>query len=193
MRDPELGSGDPLQLLWLEYGPAVHAYLRRRCPGPDAEDLLSDVFVVAARRLAAIPQGRELPWLYGVARTLLRAHWRVRSVEADTLARTGQQSASAEHWDADPAMRPDVRALLSGLSAADLEVLLLVAWEGCTGVQLADALNCTPLAARLRLYRARRALSRAELASEGLAADSSLPTLSSPSLRGPVHDSGEAQ
>ena len=51
---------------------AVRAYARRRCARlEDADDVVSETFTVAWRRLRDIPPGSELPWLYGVARRVL--------------------------------------------------------------------------------------------------------------------------
>ena len=45
------------------YASDVYKYVRRRTDANDAEDLVSEVFVVACRRLAEVPDGAELPWL----------------------------------------------------------------------------------------------------------------------------------
>ncbi len=38
---------------------------------------------------------------------------------------------------------------------------MLVAWEGLTATEAAEALECTAVACRIRLHRARRQLARA--------------------------------
>src|SRR5690606_15805284 len=46
--------------------PAVSAYLARRVPREDVEDLASDVFAIAWRKRATVTPGEELPWLYRI-------------------------------------------------------------------------------------------------------------------------------
>src|SRR5215471_12462087 len=62
------------------HGQAVHAYLTRRCGSDDADDLLSEVWLHAFEARAAYDSRWQdaRPWLYGIARNVLRAHWRRR-------------------------------------------------------------------------------------------------------------------
>jgi len=71
--------------------------------------------------------------------------------------------------DGDPGngvVTAELRAVLAALTADQVEVLLLSAWEGLTGAALATALGCSPVAARVRLHRARRALTDAFTAAD---------------------------
>ena len=54
----------------------VLAYLIRRVAPADAADLLAEVYLVAWRRQADLPAGRERLWLFGAARRLLAQHRR---------------------------------------------------------------------------------------------------------------------
>ena len=52
---------------------AIRAYCLRRLPPETANDSVSEVFVVAWRRRADMPAGAGLrPWLFGVARNVVR-------------------------------------------------------------------------------------------------------------------------
>ena len=51
-------------------------YLARRAAPDAVEDLFAEVMTVAWRRIGDIPDGTELPWLYGVARRVLANHRR---------------------------------------------------------------------------------------------------------------------
>lgn len=55
----------------------VRAYVRRYCAEADCDDVMSEVFLVAWRRLAVVPDD-PLPWLLGTARRVLANHWRGR-------------------------------------------------------------------------------------------------------------------
>ncbi len=60
---------------------AVHAYLTRRSGRQAADDLLAEVWLRAFSSITTFGtrQFTALPWLYGIARNVLRAHWRATS------------------------------------------------------------------------------------------------------------------
>ena len=137
----------------------VRRYLYRRLtgsadPASNADDLAADVFVIAWRRRADIPQGAELPWLYAVARRVL-ANYRRRPQEV-LSADLGEFDAIDE---SDPAEIVTDDAVLAqawrGLAPRDREILRLVAWEGLSGAQLATALGISEGGAVAALSRAR--------------------------------------
>ena len=142
---------------------AVHGFLARRAGRRAADDLLGEVWARAFAGRAgfdpAHPDAR--PWLYGIARNVLRAHWRaVRS--ADPLP--GRRAE--DPWDdvidrldsAAAARAPELAGAIRALPAEEREVLLLVAWEQLTPAQAAAALGIPQGTARSRLHRARAAL-----------------------------------
>jgi RNA polymerase sigma-70 factor (ECF subfamily) len=142
---------------------AVHGYLARRAGRQAADDLLGEVWTRAFAGRGGFDPGQHhdaRPWLYGIARNVLRAHWRARQ---DTGQRPAPEEA-ADPWD-DVIARLDaaaqVRTLLTalrGLPPEEREVLLLLAWEQLTPVQAAAVLGIPPGTARSRLHRARAAL-----------------------------------
>jgi RNA polymerase sigma-70 factor (ECF subfamily) len=93
--------------------------------------------------------------LYGIAGNIVRSHQRrsQRHVPIDRV--------SAVDWDAVDerldavSRRQELRLALAGLTEAERELLLLVAWEGLSPTEAARALGLTPVAARSRLHRAR--------------------------------------
>ena len=110
-----------VEIFW-RHGSAVHAYLSRRAGRQDADDLLSEVWLRAFRGRTSYdcryPDAR--PWLYGIARNVLRAHWR----EADRPLAFTEEAAATDPWsDAD--RRLD--------AAAQVEM-----WTSCVGL-LRDA------------------------------------------------------
>jgi RNA polymerase sigma factor (sigma-70 family) len=147
--------------IYAAHYPLVVKYGLRRLADLDAAvELAQDVFAVAWRRRAEVPD-HSLPWLYGVARRLLANHWRSR--------RAGPEVTSFADLDALPgtsgpeaaATLADVRAALATLSELDQEILRLVGWEELTVGEAAAVLGCTGTAARVRLHRARRRLNEA--------------------------------
>jgi RNA polymerase sigma factor (sigma-70 family) len=145
---------------------AVHGFLARRGGPQAADDLLGEVWLraFAARGGYDSRHDDARPWLYGIARNVLRAHWRTARE-----AGPGTAEEIADPWDEvvdrlDSAAQ--VRAIVSAmrdLPREEREVLLLVAWEQLTPAQAAVALGVPPGTARSRLHRARAAL-RAVLA-----------------------------
>jgi RNA polymerase sigma-70 factor (ECF subfamily) len=147
-------------VLYRRHARAVLSYLVRRVDTNEAEDLLSEVFAAAlSARNRVVPHvsGSALPWLYGIAGNVVRYHLR--------NAHVGDQPVDGEttvDWDAvddrldAETRRVALRRALDGLTLRERELLLLVAWEGLTPSQAAQALGISAGAARFRLYRARQ-------------------------------------
>lgn len=168
MRSNELSDTDLLVLsrtrpetlgvLYERHAPAVYRYLSRRVGVGAAEDLLGEVFVAAVgARLRVRPHesGSMLPWLYGIAGNVVRSHRR------RSLGHVPLDMVTAVDWDAVDARldagsrRHELQVALAGLTEAEREVLLLVAWEGLSPTEAAEALGLSAVAARSRLHRAR--------------------------------------
>lgn len=160
-------------VVYERHAPAVFRYLARRIGPAAAEDMLGEVFVAAVGARARVrphASGSALPWLYGIAGNVVRSY--LRRSPARSLVDTSpvvDWDAVDERLDAG-ARRAELRAALAALNDTERELLLLVAWDGLTPSEAADALGLSPVAARSRLHRARtRAqaaladLSRAEL------------------------------
>jgi len=137
---------------------SVTAYARRR-GSRDADAIAAEAMTIAWRRLADVPKDDPRPWLFATARNLVWAEARKSAAQAELSARSSEPAGAApELHELDPRL---ARAL-AGLSRADLELLLLIAWEGLTPGQAAQSLGINPVACRVRLSRARRRL-RAQL------------------------------
>jgi RNA polymerase sigma factor (sigma-70 family) len=139
--------------------PAVRAFVRRRM-GPDGvDDVVSEVFLAAWRRHADIPDD-ALPWLLNISRGVVanrrRSHGRGAAL-LERLTREEVVSVAARSAEVDLG----VADALAQMSAGDQELLLLVAWEGLSGAQLAAAVGAPRAAVAMRLSRARRRFARA--------------------------------
>ena len=150
--------------LFREHHGAVRDYALRRAAPEAAQDVVSETFLVAWRRLDDVPDD-GLPWLYGVARRVLanqrRSATRGAALER-RLAGAGAAPARADPGEAagDSEL---MRLALGRLSARSREALLLVAWEGLSAARAARAAGCSPATFAVRLHRARARLA-AELA-----------------------------
>jgi len=149
---------------------AVHGFLARRAGPQVAADLLGEVWVRAFAGRGgydpAYPDAR--PWLFGIARNVLRSHWRAGRA-AEHPAATGDPAGTGypvaeDPWDDvidrldGPVRSRALRSAIRALPSAERDVLLLVAWEQLTPAQAATALGVPPGTARSRLHRARAAL-----------------------------------
>ena len=141
---------------------AVHGYLARRAGGQAADDLLAEVWLraFAAREGYDTAYGDAGPWLYGIARNVLREHR--RACNGDVPAAIGE--TRIDPWDGiddrlDAAGRAKaVVAAVRALPAAEREVLLLVAWEQLSPAEAAQVLGLPQGTVRSRLHRARARL-----------------------------------
>ncbi|HVC71116.1 MAG TPA: RNA polymerase sigma factor [Acidimicrobiales bacterium] len=152
------GDGAAFVELFWHHGPAVHGYLSRRAGRQDADELLSEVWLRAFRSRSSYDHtvADTRPWLYGIARNVLRAHWR-----GQDRTRRSMEPAFTDPWpEADDrldafAQREALERGLATLSEDEREVLLLVVWEHLTPAQAAEALAIPQGTARSRLHRAR--------------------------------------
>jgi RNA polymerase sigma-70 factor (ECF subfamily) len=129
-----------------------------------ADEIVSEVYLVAWRRLADIPRP-ELPWLLAVARNVaaqqFRSTVRQRSIAAELRAWTTEVELTAGDIGEQVAERQAVLAALATLSGSDRDLLTLVAWHGLTPADAAHVVGCSTAAYFVRLHRARRRLERA--------------------------------
>ena len=140
------------------------AYLVRRSGRPeDAADVLAETYLIAWRKLDAIPQGDQARlWLFGVARNLLlqgASRRRSRHALAERLA-SELRNAHPLEPAVDDERRAIVRAALNALPERDREIVTLTAWEGLTPKQIATVLGTSANLVRVRLHRARAQLKR---------------------------------
>ena len=137
---------------------ALHRYLVRRVGIGDADDLAADVLVVAWRRRDDVPDEVPLAWLYRTAGFVV-ANFR-RKGRPIPVGDVPDDVA-----DDDPAVlavRDDqVREVLQRLSPRDRQIVLLNAWEGLTGDDLAAVLGIGRGGADAALSRARARLAAA--------------------------------
>jgi RNA polymerase sigma-70 factor, ECF subfamily len=144
--------------LFDEHYALVRAYVARRSGTAGVvDDVLSETFLVAWRRIDSVPVD-ALPWLLGVARRVLANQRRSearRGALVDRLAGVVSRGAVAE-----PAGEAfgELGDAIAALSPRQREALLLVAWEGLDPQRAARVVGCAPAAFRARLYRARRVL-----------------------------------
>jgi RNA polymerase sigma-70 factor (ECF subfamily) len=171
LTDP--GAIERFTALYDEHYRSVYAYAVSRAGRQLADEVASEVFVVAWRRLDDVPRP-ALPWLLGVARNVVigqfRAAARQQSIAAELRAwavGSGAAAAGTVAGDVADQVSDRLTALraLASLTEADREVLTLTAWHGLTARDAAAVVGCSAATFFVRLHRARR---RLEQAMEGL-------------------------
>jgi RNA polymerase sigma-70 factor (ECF subfamily) len=132
----------------------VMRYAIRRVGRVAAPDVAAETFVVAFRH--AVMPVQPLPWLYAIARNVIRNHRRSQTRVLRGVSPTAEPDIATGVAERD--------ALLAGLRSLPeqaREALMLVAWEGLTPEAAALVMGCSHAAFRMRLSRARRQLDAA--------------------------------
>ncbi|WP_152363025.1 RNA polymerase sigma factor [Microlunatus speluncae] len=141
--------------------PELIRFAQRRVDPGRAEDVVAESFLVAWRRIGEVPTqlGDARAWLFGIARNVI-LNARRGSRRRDALAiRLADVTTTATDGDADLiAQQVDLTAAWGRLPARQQEALALTVLDDLTAPRAAAVLGITPVAFRLRLSRARRAL-----------------------------------
>jgi RNA polymerase sigma-70 factor (ECF subfamily) len=153
-----------LDELFRQHAAEVLGYALRRTDAASAEDIVSEVFLIAGRKLDRIPERDAQLWLYGVARRVLandRRGVRRRIALTAVLGDLQRGRVQPAQTDGHPLL-PALAALRPG----DREILMLTAREGLDARSAAITLGCSAHAVHTRLHRARGRL-HAELTRRG--------------------------
>jgi RNA polymerase sigma-70 factor, ECF subfamily len=162
--EQSLAEPEVFAVLFDRYAADIHHYAARRLGASAADDLVAETFLAAFRRRTSYDTSRSQarPWLYGIATTLIARQRRSEQRLYRALARTGVDPLPEPIADqvvrrvAAQGQQRRLAAALAGLSPADREVLLLVAWGGLSYEEIAEAVAVPVGTVRSRLHRARR-------------------------------------
>ena len=155
-----------LQVAFDAHLDALQRYCLRRIAVDDVNDVVSEVFMVAWRKINQMPDGDEtLPWLYRVAQLEINNRRRSRRRFSALKEKVSGLAPDSPAGPESTIVRNDeldhLMSALSQLRPEDQEVLLLRTYEDLDYSQMSVALACSPEAARKRLARALRRLRRA--------------------------------
>jgi RNA polymerase sigma-70 factor (ECF subfamily) len=166
-----IGEGDAGAFgdLYERHARAVYNFcFRRTANWAQAEDLVSEVFLVAWRRRGDVRlvtgSGESLPWLLGVAVNVLRNSLRSGRRASLAVDRLDYGAAERDFSDdlvarlADEEQMRSVLAVVDQLRPQEQEVLALCAWAGLSYEEGAVALGVPVGTIRSRLSRAREHL-----------------------------------
>jgi RNA polymerase sigma-70 factor, ECF subfamily len=137
-------------------------FVQRRTEPANAEDVVAEAFLVVWRRFSEAPahESDARAWVFGITRNLMlnaqRGEQR-RQALGVRLAGTAADLCSDSHADR-VSSRIDLSRAWTLLSEVHQEALGLAIFENLAAPQAAKVLGISPVAFRLRLTRARRAL-----------------------------------
>ncbi|MEU7868142.1 RNA polymerase sigma factor [Dactylosporangium sp. NPDC049140] len=161
-------SPEAFEAFYRQHVGDVQRFIARRVDDPyTAADLTADVFVavIDSAHTYRPARGSLLGWVYGVAHNVVATERRRRrretTIERRVAGRRLLEPADIarieERIDAESAARKVYRAL-DGVPEATRRLIELVAVDGLSTAEAAAALGVSPIAARVRLHRARRQL-----------------------------------
>ena len=181
-------AGDQLAFarLFEQYHAPILNYLHRMVGDRAlAEDLTQDAFVKAYNALPATrPDLAFKPWLYRIATNTAISQLRRRKIVQWIPFLAGHDQASGESVERTVGRRHDVRQALEKLPKHYAAVLLLRHYQGLSLAETAEALGITENAAKLRLFRARKAFAEIYEAAEPASARRPVGTVSRGDERG---------
>jgi len=123
-----------------------------------AEDLTQDAFVKAYNALPATrPDLAFKAWLYRIATNTAISHLRRRKIVQWVPFLPGHERADEESIERSVGGRYDVEQVLSRMPKHYAAALLLRHYQGLSLIETAEALGVSENAAKLRLFRARKA------------------------------------
>jgi RNA polymerase sigma-70 factor (ECF subfamily) len=155
--------------LYDRYAPLLHRYVLSRVRSQAlAEDLVSDTFVRAMRRIGGFRwQGRDFgAWLVTIARNLVADHYgcpreRHEVVTEDVVAATGPQLVDGPEREViDLTVRETLVTAMDRLSVEQRLCLTLRFFRGLSVAETAAAMNRNDGAVKALQYRAVRALAQ---------------------------------
>ena len=156
METPQQGDTDRFRSFVRATYPDLMLYALRRVGSGTADDIVSETYTVAWRKWIDPPATDPRPWLFGIARNIVRNELR-RAGRAERFHRRLRVDVTAEPQG----LGADFGRAFASLSADDQEILRLIAWEDLEPSQLAEALKIKPGTAATRLSRARSRLETA--------------------------------
>lgn len=170
--DAHAGAIEPLADALQRNAQGLWRFLLVRVGGDEnlAEDLMQELCLQSARTHAAAGQAEHIDaWLFGVARNVLRRHWRTITRRRRNLpeARVDVGTELADMLDGTPLpndyierreVKEQVLLAVSSLATDDQNLILRHYFDGQSQVDIASALGVSPRAIEGRLYRARAAL-----------------------------------
>lgn len=144
----------------------VYAFMARAI-GPDGADLAQDVFQIAfqGRRRFRLDADSARPWLFGIARNVLRRWYRTQARRRVGWLHLGREESLDFTTDAidrlsAASLRDELRNAIRALPSHERDVLLLFALGDLSYAEIGEVVGTPVGTVRSRLHRARQRLQR---------------------------------
>ena len=144
------GDRSAFERLYRLFVPVVHGVLLARAPGPEADDLVQEVFLTAWSRLDSLRDAAAFgAWLCAIARhkATTRGRGRVSTAQLPEGLSAPPQDDNRRDFGA------AALAAIRSLPEAYRETLVLRLVEGLSGPQIAACTGLTPGSVRVNLHR----------------------------------------
>lgn len=155
---------------WRPFLAGVRAFVARRVPVQDADDVAQDVLLRLHQQTGALRDGeRAAAWVYGIARRTVADYYRARRPLAELgeddqnpVAITEPENPGFASFPGRHSVHEEVlswlRPMVDELPAGYREALLLADFEGRPQKEVATALGLSLSGAKSRIQRARALL-----------------------------------
>jgi RNA polymerase sigma factor (sigma-70 family) len=155
---------EALAELYLRYRAQLYAWFRARLPESAASELTAELFAQVAlslKRFRDEAGGSAAPWLYGIAKNLVRRYHERGRIDESARRRLGMPIRSyevdfeaVEERLAASDLHAELRSALASLPRHQREALELRVVAELPYHKVAQELGCSETAARLRVMRA---------------------------------------
>jgi RNA polymerase sigma factor (sigma-70 family) len=155
--------------LYRRHASAIHSWLATRTPPRIAVELTAETFAQAAVSLVRFrdcAEGSAAPWLYGIAKNLLRRYVEKERIETRARRRLGVETRAYDEFERveerafAEQVRPQLVVALAALPATQRDAVRLHVVDELPYATVASRLGCSELAARLRVMRGLNRLAR---------------------------------
>ena len=149
---------DQFEVLYLLYQRKISKYFTARVGYDRSQDLTSEVFLIALKKIDKIKKGYELQFLYKTANLILKEFYRKEKKEKET-------NLELIKLVIDPNLQENdtIHSSLLSLSKDELELLLLQSVDQLSTKEIAYILDISSFAVRKRLSRVKNKLIMSQL------------------------------
>jgi RNA polymerase sigma factor (sigma-70 family) len=152
------GDSRAMEAIFERHASGVHAFLSRMVNDRAlADDLLQTTFLSVVRSADRFQSGlRLVPWLLTIAGNAARDTLRRKKLQVEVLHDDDETQApepSVEPAMSDPGQRRNIEAAFAQLPVQQRECVVLHKLEGMSFEQIAQMLEITETAARIRAHR----------------------------------------
>jgi RNA polymerase sigma-70 factor (ECF subfamily) len=149
---------EKFEVLYLLYQRKISKYFTARVGLDSSQDLTSEVFLIALKKIDKIKKGYELQFLYKTANLILKEFYRKEKREKERNLELIKLVIEPNLQEKD-----DLQSALLSLSRDELELLMLQSVDQLSTKEIAYILNISSFAVRKRLSRVKNKLKMSQI------------------------------